>query len=82
MQPSSRVNAMTLEEDARQEIDRLLDAAGWQVQDYKNLNLADSPISCLLKLEKLQLQRELLSKSQTLIIPSHDAEIADGHQEL
>ena len=33
MQPSSRVNAMTPEEEARQEIDRLLDAAGCQVQD-------------------------------------------------
>ncbi len=30
---------MTPEEEARQEIDRLLEAAGWQVQDYKNLNL-------------------------------------------
>ena len=30
---------MTPEEEARQEIDRLLQAAGWQVQDYKNLNL-------------------------------------------
>ena len=30
---------MTPEEDARQEIDRLLEAAKWQVQDYKNLNL-------------------------------------------
>ena len=33
------INAMTPEEEARQEIDRLLEAAGWQVQDYKNLNL-------------------------------------------
>ncbi len=30
---------MTPEEGARQEIDRLLEAACWQVQDYKNLNL-------------------------------------------
>jgi type I restriction enzyme, R subunit len=30
---------MTPEEEARQEIDTLLEAAGWQVQDYKNLNL-------------------------------------------
>ena len=30
---------MTPEEEARQEIDRLLEAADWQVQDYKNLNL-------------------------------------------
>lgn len=30
---------MTPEEEARQEIDRLLQAAGWQVQDYKDLNL-------------------------------------------
>lgn len=26
---------MTPEEEARQEIDRLLEAASWQVQDYK-----------------------------------------------
>lgn len=31
--------AMTPEEKARQEIDRLLIAAGWQVQDYKEMNL-------------------------------------------
>ena len=36
---STRVNAMTPEEKARQEIDRLLEAAGWQIQDYRNLNL-------------------------------------------
>ena len=30
---------MTPEEEARQEIDHLLQAAGWQLQDYKNLNL-------------------------------------------
>ena len=30
---------MTPEEEARQEIDRLLEAAGWQVQDFRNLNL-------------------------------------------
>ena len=30
---------MTPEEKARQEIDRLLEAAGWQIQDYRNLNL-------------------------------------------
>ena len=30
---------MTPEEEAREEIDNLLEAAGWQVQDYKNLNL-------------------------------------------
>jgi hypothetical protein len=34
-----KVNAMTPEEEARQEIDRLLEAASWQVQDYKDLNL-------------------------------------------
>lgn len=33
---------MTPEEEARQEIDRLLVAAGWQVQDYKDLNLGAS----------------------------------------
>lgn len=31
--------AMTPEEKARQEIDRLLIAAGWQVQDYRDMNL-------------------------------------------
>ncbi|MGD0955077.1 MAG: hypothetical protein ABR985_22275 [Methanotrichaceae archaeon] len=30
---------MTPEEEARQEIDRLLEAASWQIQDYKDLNL-------------------------------------------
>jgi len=30
---------MTPEEEARQEIDKLLGAAGWQVQDYMDLNL-------------------------------------------
>ena len=30
---------MTPEEEAREEIDRLLQAASWQVQDYKDLNL-------------------------------------------
>ena len=30
---------MTPEEEARQEIDRLLQAASWQGQDYKDLNL-------------------------------------------
>jgi type I restriction enzyme R subunit len=30
---------MTPEEEARQEIDRLFEAASWQIQDYKNLNL-------------------------------------------
>jgi type I restriction enzyme R subunit len=30
---------MTPEEKARQEIDRLLEAAGWQIQDYRDLNL-------------------------------------------
>jgi len=30
---------MTPEEEARQEIDNLLEAAGWEVQDYRNLNL-------------------------------------------
>jgi type I restriction enzyme R subunit len=30
---------MTPEEEARQEIDQLLEAAGWQIQDYKDLNL-------------------------------------------
>jgi hypothetical protein len=39
------VNAMTPEEEARQEIDRLLEAAGWHVQDYKNLNLRESPLN-------------------------------------
>lgn len=33
---------MTPEEEARQEIDRLLEAAGWQVQDYRDLNLGAS----------------------------------------
>jgi type I restriction enzyme, R subunit len=33
---------MTPEEEARQEIDTLLEKAGWQVQDYKNLNLGDA----------------------------------------
>jgi len=33
---------MTPEEEARQEIDRLLEAASWQVQDYKELNLGAS----------------------------------------
>jgi type I site-specific restriction endonuclease len=28
---------MTLEEEARQEIDKLLESAGWQVKDYKSL---------------------------------------------
>lgn len=31
--------SMTPEEKARQNIDRLLKAAGWKVQDYKELNL-------------------------------------------
>lgn len=35
--------ALTPEEDARQEIDRLLEAAGWSVQDYKALDLGASP---------------------------------------
>jgi len=30
---------MTPEEEARQEIDGMLDACGWQVQDYKRLNI-------------------------------------------
>jgi type I restriction enzyme R subunit len=30
---------MTPEEEARQEIDQLLEAAGWQIQDYRDLNL-------------------------------------------
>lgn len=34
---------MTPEEEARQKIDRLLMAAGWQVQDYKELNLGAAP---------------------------------------
>jgi len=34
-----RFDAMTPEDEARQEIDRLLEAASWQVQDYKKLNL-------------------------------------------
>lgn len=33
---------MTLEEEARQEIDKLLEAAGWQIQDYNDLNLGAS----------------------------------------
>ena len=32
---------MTPEEEARQEIDRLLDAASWQVQDYEELMQRD-----------------------------------------
>lgn len=30
---------MTPEEEARQEIDQRLEAAGWQIQDYRDLNL-------------------------------------------
>jgi len=30
------------EEEAREKIDQLLEAAGWQIQDYKNLNLGAS----------------------------------------
>ena len=30
---------MTPEEEARQFIDELLNAAGWKVQNYRNLNL-------------------------------------------
>lgn len=30
---------MAPEEEARQLIDKLLEAAGWQVQDYKHVNL-------------------------------------------
>jgi len=33
---------MTPEEEARQKIDELLKAAGWTIQDYKNLNLGAS----------------------------------------
>jgi type I restriction enzyme, R subunit len=33
---------MTPGEEARQEIDRLLEIAGWHVQDYKELNLGTS----------------------------------------
>jgi type I restriction enzyme R subunit len=33
---------MTPEEEARQEIDKLLEAAGWLAKDYKKLNLAAS----------------------------------------
>lgn len=33
---------MEPEEEAREKIDRLLEAAGWQIQDYKNLNLGAS----------------------------------------
>ncbi|MBW1991647.1 MAG: DEAD/DEAH box helicase family protein [Deltaproteobacteria bacterium] len=34
---------MKAEEKARQKIDQLLETAGWQVQDYQNLNLSASP---------------------------------------
>jgi type I restriction enzyme R subunit len=30
---------MNPEEEARQDIDQLLEAAGWQIQDYRDLNL-------------------------------------------
>ena len=33
---------MTPEEEARQNIDRLLEAAGWVIQDYRDLNLGAS----------------------------------------
>jgi len=33
---------MKPEEKARQQIDRLLEAAGWKVQDYRELNLSAS----------------------------------------
>ena len=33
---------MTPEEEARQLIDELLEAAGWKVQDYKHVNLGAS----------------------------------------
>ena len=34
---------MKPEEKARQEIDKLLDQAGWKVQDYNELNLGACP---------------------------------------
>ncbi len=34
---------MTPEEEARQEIDWLLEAAGWQIQDLNDLSLGASP---------------------------------------
>ncbi len=42
---------MTPEEEARQLIDELLEAAGWLVQDYKDLNLeaAHRPKTCSTK---------------------------------
>ena len=36
---------MTPEEEARQLIDELLEAADWQVQDYKQVNLGASLVS-------------------------------------
>jgi type I restriction enzyme, R subunit len=33
---------LTPKEEARQQIDKLLEAAGWKVQDYKRLNLGAS----------------------------------------
>ncbi|PIU60081.1 type I site-specific deoxyribonuclease, partial [Candidatus Bathyarchaeota archaeon CG07_land_8_20_14_0_80_47_9] len=33
---------MKPEEKARQDIDKLLEAAGWKVQDYRDLNLGAS----------------------------------------
>jgi type I restriction enzyme, R subunit len=34
---------MKPEEKARETIDQLLDKAGWEVQDYRELNLGASP---------------------------------------
>jgi len=40
MVPSDRVGEMTPEEEAREIIDDVLEAAGWKVQDYHNLDLS------------------------------------------
>lgn len=39
---NEELTAMTPEEKARQEIDQLLLAAGWHIQDYNDLNLGAS----------------------------------------
>jgi type I restriction enzyme M protein len=47
----SLIEIMKPEEKARQNIDKLLEAAGWAVQDYKNLNFSASQgIATLLRL--------------------------------
>jgi hypothetical protein len=51
---------MKPEERARQDIDKLLGAAGWNVQDYKNLNLGDM-MTCI----KAQKRRQGLREKTT-----------------